>query len=129
MTAIPAALHREIHAADIPFIATYLVKMKEGMSFEAFKKHQLDTHARLALALPGLRDYRLILLPPRDGAPQPVDAIAQVTFGSAAAYEAAMSSPQGQQAMADLPNMLDMSAVMVLTAASGDVYEARAATG
>lgn len=120
-----SALSEEMKVADAPFVATYLVKKKADMSFEAFKAYQLGTHVPLALSLPGLIDYSLIFFPPNGGTRQAVDAIAQVSFGSAAAYETAMASPEGQRALADLPNMLDMSAVTVLTAASGDIYAAR----
>lgn len=119
------ALSDESIVAETSFVATYLVKKKHDMSFEAFKAHQLETHAPLAMSLPGLIDYRLTFFPPSGETRQAVDAIAQVTFSSMADYEAAMASPEGQRALADLPNMLDMSAVTVLTAASGDVYTAR----
>lgn len=116
------ALSEALKVADAPFVATFLVKKKDDMSFDAFRAHQLHTHVPLALKLPGLRGYRLTFYPPNDGMRQAVDAIAQVTFADAAAYEAAMASPQGQRALADLPNMLDMDAVTVLTAGTGDQY-------
>ena len=115
------ALADAMRTDDAPFVATYLVKKKLGMSFEAFKSHQLNTHVPLALALPGLLDYRLTFFPPNGSDSQAVDAIAEVTFDSAGAYEAAMASEAGQRALADLPNMLDL---IVLTAASGDMYAA-----
>lgn len=113
-----------MRTADAPYVAAYLVKKKEGMSFEAFKAHQLDTHVPLALSLPGLLDYKLTFFPPNNGESQPVDAIAEVTFGNQHAYEAAMASEAGQRALADLPNMLDLNSVMVLTAKTGDIYAA-----
>ena len=119
------ALAGSMQTADAPYVATYLVKKKNGMSFDAFRSHQLDTHVPLALSLPGLLAYRLTFFPPGHDGPQPVDAIAEVTFGSQHAYEAAMASEAGQRAMADLPNMLDLNSVMVLSAQTGDSYAAR----
>lgn len=107
-----------------PFVAAYLVKKKEDMTFAAFRKHQLETHAPLALSLPGLLDYRLTFFAPIDGKPQPFDAMAQVTFETAAAHDAALASEKGQAALADLGNMLDMTALAVLTAGPGDFHSA-----
>lgn len=108
-----------------PFVAAYLVKKKPGMSFEAFRTHQLETHVPLALALPGLIDYRLTFFSPIDGQSQPFDAMAQVTFESGAAHDAALASAQGQAALADLDSMLDMTALSVLLAGQGDFHTAR----
>lgn len=120
-----AALSDAMKAKEAAFVAIYLVKKKPEMSFEAFRSYQLDTHVPLALSLPGLLDYRLTFFPPDGDTRQAVDAIAQVTFASQEAYQAAMTSPAGERALADLPNMLDMSAVTVLTASSGDDYAAQ----
>lgn len=109
---------KETHAR--PFVVAYLVKKKEEMSYAAFRAYQLETHVPLALALPGLRDYRLTFFPPQQGQAQPFDALAQVTFTDAAAHEAAMASEQGQKALGDLANFLDMSAIAVLTSGTGD---------
>ena len=104
------------------FTASYLVKRKEGMSFEAFKAYQLETHVPLALALPGLKDYKLTFFPPNDSEPQVFDAMAQVTFDSSAAHDAALAAEPGQKALADLANFLDTAATRVLAAGPGDVY-------
>lgn len=123
-TSSGGVLAESMQTADAPYVAAYLVKKKDGMSFADFKSHQLGTHVPLALSLPGLLDYRLTFFPPTPDGPQPVDAIAEVTFGNQHAYEAAMASEAGQRALADLPNMLDLNAVMVLTARTGDIYAA-----
>ena len=120
-----AVIADAMRTSDAPYVAAYLVKKKDGMSFDAFKSYQLNTHVPLALSLPGLIDYRLTFFPPGHDGEQPVDAIAEVTFGSQHAYEAAMASEAGQKALADLPNMLDLTSVTVLTAKTGDMYAAR----
>jgi len=94
--------------------AIYLVKRKAGMSFADFRRYQLEIHVPLASALPGLRRYTLDLFPPGDEADQPFDAAATVWFDDRAAHDAALASPEGQRALADLPNFLDMDAMKML---------------
>ncbi len=97
-----------------PFVAGYLVKRLPGMSFEDFKAYQLGTHVPLVLQLPGLLDYRLTFFPPKDETAQPFDAIAEVTFESAEAHDAALASPEGEAARADLANVVDLGSVRVV---------------
>ena len=106
---------------ETPFVATYLVKAKTGMSYEAFRAHQVETHVPLALALPGLLDYRLTFFEPTEEGPQPFDAMAQVTFADGAAHAAALASPEGQAALADLQAYLDLEALRVVVTGPGDV--------
>lgn len=96
------------------FKAIYLVTRKPGMSFEEFKDHQMNVHVPLAHQLPGMRRYHMDLLPPKDGKDQPYDAIVSVWYDDEAARDAAMSSPEGQKAVADLPNLVDPEAMVVL---------------
>jgi len=104
------------------FVAHYLVKKKSGMSDEAFRAHQIEVHVPLVLALPGLQDYRLKFFPPGPGGPQTYDAMATVTFESQAAHDAALASEAGQRALADLPNMVEPSATVVLGAGADDAF-------
>lgn len=108
--------------ANQTFVAAYLVKRKSDMSYADFKTHQLETHAPLALALPGLLDYKLTFFPPVAGADQPFDAMAQVTFETSAAHDAALGSKAGQEALADLPLFLATDATRVLAASEGDQF-------
>lgn len=117
-------------AAGAPFVAAFLVRKRSDLSFESFEAHQHEVHIPLVLALPGLLDYRLIFLPTDTGRGEEgvnggehaaFHAVAQVAFESEAAYEAAMASPEGERALADLPNMLDMAAVVVQTSTTRDV--------
>lgn len=119
-TADPATLSRDAdHGA---FVAMYLVKKKPELSFEAFRAYEIDTHAALATALPGLLDYRLVFFPPQGGAPQNYDALARLTFESEAAHDAALGSEAGQRALADLPNVVDTAAMFRLSASASDAY-------
>lgn len=106
---------------DVPFQANYLVKAKDGLSFEEFRAYQIDVHVQMALALPGLRDYTITFFPPAGDARQPFDAMAQVTFDTKAAHDAALASPNGEAALADLQKFLDMSAMTVVASGTGDV--------
>ncbi|MEL6237992.1 MAG: EthD family reductase [Pseudomonadota bacterium] len=104
--------------ASTHFKAHFFVKRKASMSFEDFKRHQLDVHVPLALQLPGLIDYSLSFFEPVDGEDQAFDAMAIVTFESAEAQAAAMESDKGAAALADLPNYLDDPEEMVVLASA-----------
>lgn len=106
-----------------PYTASYLVRMKDGMTFEKFRRHQLDVHVPLVLELPGLLEYRVTFFPPRDGERQPFDAMAQVAFESVEAHDAALASEAGQRALADLPEFVDTMETTVLAAGHGDVFD------
>ena len=71
----------------------------------AFDKYYNSTHMVLAKKLPGLRSYKLskgqIASP---GGPSPYHLIAELTFDSMGALQAALGSPAGQAAVADLGN-------------------------
>ena len=94
--------------------AAYLVKRKAGMSFEDYGRHQAEVHVPLAHALPGLRSYRYVEFPPVEGEDQLFDGLALLEFDSQAAHDAALGSPEGQAALADLPNYADMEAMRAL---------------
>lgn len=104
------------------FVAYYLVKKKADLTYEAFRAYETEVHAPLALDLPGLLDYRLIFFPPIEGEAQTYDAMARLTFESEDAHDAALSGEEGQRALADLPNVVDASAMFRLSAAGGDAY-------
>jgi uncharacterized protein (TIGR02118 family) len=95
------------------FKAVYLVKRKAGTSFEDYQRAQFE-HTPLAHALPGLRHYVLDFYPPVDGQDQPFDTAAMLYFDSREAHDAALASPEGRTALADLPRYLDTDATLVL---------------
>jgi uncharacterized protein (TIGR02118 family) len=104
------------------FVAHYLVKKKSGMSDEAFRAHQIEVHVPLVLAMPGLQGYSLKFFPPGADGAQSYDAMATVTFESQAAHDAALASEAGQRALADLPNIVEPSATVVLSASADDAF-------
>jgi uncharacterized protein (TIGR02118 family) len=95
------------------FKAVYLVKRKAGMSYDDYVRAQFE-HTPLAHALPGLRHYVLDFYPPADGQDQPFDTAAMLYFETREAHDAALASPEGQAALADLPRFLDAEAMVVL---------------
>ena len=88
-----------------------LIKRKPGMTVEEFRRHAIDVHAPMDLALPGIR--RLGYYFTRDGAytvcEPPFDGVACLWFDSPDAARAAMDSDQHLKTnLADLPAFLEM---------------------
>jgi uncharacterized protein (TIGR02118 family) len=73
-----------------------LVRKRDGMESEAFRRYWLDVHAPLASAIPGMRGYRInVAADPGGMAPAPYDGSAEIWFDSRAAMESGLASPQG----------------------------------
>ena len=89
---------------------------------KAFEEHYFSTHVPLAQKLPGVRSYTVSAGPVMgaDGSPAPYQLVAELTFDSAADLQAAMGSPEGQAAAADIPNFATGGASIL-------VYETREA--
>jgi uncharacterized protein (TIGR02118 family) len=77
-----------------------LMKRKEGMSLEDFRKWALDEHPLLGKKLPGLRQYRMSVVL-EDNPAAPADAVSEFWFDSLEARTAAFGTPEGQAAGAD----------------------------
>lgn len=70
-----------------------------------FDRYYAETHAVLAGKIPGLRRYEWgKVLPGPDGAPPERYLIADLWYDDAEAMGAAMGSPEGQAAAADVAN-------------------------
>jgi uncharacterized protein (TIGR02118 family) len=96
------------------FKAVYLVNRKVDLAFDEFRRYSTETHAPLAQALPGLRGYRLAFYPPSGGTDAPFDSSATLDFDDKSAHDAALVSPEGERALADLSNFLDTTDMIVL---------------
>ncbi len=87
-----------------------LVKRKWGTSVEDFRKQALDVQAPLDLKLPGLR--RAVYCIDRDGlyglGEPPFDGASCLWFDSPEAAHAALSSPEHQERIANLPSFLEL---------------------
>ena len=93
------------------FKAMILLKRKEGLSFEEFKRHWLEVHAPLVCQLPGLRKSIFNFdLSDGDG---DTDAVSELWFDTEKAFTEAYASEIGQQVAADALSMVS-SRVRVL---------------
>jgi uncharacterized protein (TIGR02118 family) len=71
----------------------------------AFDAHYAETHAPLAEKIPNMRRFEYgKVLGMGDGTDAPYYYLAELWFDSAADLQAALGSPEGQAAAADVPN-------------------------
>jgi uncharacterized protein (TIGR02118 family) len=88
----------------------------------AFDRYYQQTHIPLAQKIPGLRSYSISSGPVRalvGSAPAP-HLVAILNFDSMADLNAALASPEGQRAAADLPNFASAGVTLL-------VYDSKAA--
>lgn len=77
-----------------------LLKRKEGMSRDEFYRWAKDEHPQLAKALSDIRGYRMNVAPLTE--PEAAfDAVSEMWFDDAAAFDAAFATPHGQTTRAD----------------------------
>ena len=77
-----------------------LLKRKEGMSLEEFRKWALEEHPPLGQKLPGIRHYRMSVVL-EDKADLPCDAVSEFWFDDNEARVAAFATPEGKAAAQD----------------------------
>lgn len=77
-----------------------LLKRKEEMSLEDFRKWALEEHPELGKKLPGMRHYRMSVIL-EDNPDLPCDAVSEFWFDDNAAREAAFATPEGAAAAQD----------------------------
>ncbi|MCO6452596.1 MAG: EthD family reductase [Caldilineales bacterium] len=77
-----------------------LLKRKEDMSLDDFRKWAMEEHPPLGKKLPGLRHYRMSVAV-KDNPDAPADAVSEFWFDDEAARVAAFSTPEGAAAAAD----------------------------
>jgi uncharacterized protein (TIGR02118 family) len=82
-----------------------LHKRDHDLSWEEFGRYWREVHRPLAMALPGLRRYVKNHGPMAGAMPY---GIAELYFDSPASFQAALSSPRGEAALADLANVVDV---------------------
>jgi uncharacterized protein (TIGR02118 family) len=77
-----------------------LLKRKDGMSLDEFRRWAVDEHPELAKKLPGLRHYHMSVL--LDGQTElPADAVSEMWFDNMEARAAAFATDAGKAAAAD----------------------------
>ena len=77
-----------------------LLKRKEGMTLEAFRKWALEEHPPLGKKLPGIRHYRMSVVL-EDDPTLPCDVVSEFWFDDNDARVAAFGTPQGKAAAED----------------------------
>lgn len=86
-------------------MAKLLAMYKRPADPAAFDRYYFGTHVPLAKKIPGLERYDVnqgpVLTP---GGPAPYHLVAILSFGSMAALQAALGSPEGKTTAADLAN-------------------------
>jgi len=84
----------------------------------AFDKYYAETHAPLAQAVPGLRNFEAgKVLGTPDGSAPPYYLIAQLSFDDPGALQEAMGTPEGQAAAGDIPNFASGGATLMVVEA------------
>jgi uncharacterized protein (TIGR02118 family) len=85
---------------------------------EAFDKHYTTVHAPLGKKLPGVQRFTFSHPgPDQEGNPPAYYMIAVLEFADEAAFGSAISGPEGEAALADLPNFAG-AGVTILTGKS-----------
>lgn len=74
---------------------------------DAFRRHYEQKHLPLAQALPGVQDLQYSLHVDKLVGDADVFAVFRAAFASREALEAALASPEGQAAQADVPTFAD----------------------
>ena len=76
-----------------------LMKRKEGMSLDEFRKWALEEHVLLGEKIPGMRQYRMnVALQESETGP---DALSEMWFDDMDARNAAFATPEGKAAGGD----------------------------
>ena len=78
-----------------------------------FRSYYEDTHLPLVAKLPGLRGYRYSFDVAAGEGESPYYCVFEADFDDAAAYGAAMATPEGQAVRADVPNYATGGAVVL----------------
>src|SRR3954469_8956293 len=89
-----------------------LFRKRSDLGMEEFQRYWKETHGPIAAKMPGLRKYiQDHLIPDPSQADRPHDAIAELWYDSAEAFEASFASPEGQAALADAAAFADTDSV------------------
>jgi len=80
----------------------------------AFDAHYTSTHVPLVEKLPGLDSFTHRHCASLDGSQPPYFLIAELGFASQEAFEAAMATPEGHAAGADVPNFASGGVTMFI---------------
>lgn len=94
--------------------AKLLVLYRHPSDPAAFDAYYRDRHIGIAKRIPGLRSYEVSASPPNGlGGKAPYHLVATLAFDSMNALNAALASPEGAAAAADVPNFASGGAEML----------------
>jgi uncharacterized protein (TIGR02118 family) len=91
----------------------FLSKRKAGTTVEAFRAHYAGPHKDLALKVPGVKRYVVSFVDGGNPAPE-YDAITELAFDDAEAFQRAVQTPEAQAAFADQPVFCEMPVPMLV---------------
>jgi uncharacterized protein (TIGR02118 family) len=95
-------------------MASVLVLYNPPADPEAFDRHYREVHAPLAARIPGLRAYTVSEGVFAADGKAPYHLVAELSFDSMDALQAAMASPEAQAAVADMPNFAQAGATVLM---------------
>jgi uncharacterized protein (TIGR02118 family) len=78
-----------------------LIKRRDDLSLDDFRRWALEEHAPKGKELPGLREYRMSVVEADDAA-LPYHAVSELYFDGQEAFEAAFATEAGKAAGADV---------------------------
>ena len=81
-----------------------ILRKKEGLAYDEFVQHWMNTHAALCRKLPKLRRYSINLVDRQRFPKFGYDGFSELWFDSEEDLVAAFDSPEGKTLLADLPN-------------------------
>ncbi len=81
-----------------------MLHKQADQSWDEFQRYWRDEHGPIAARMPGLRGYVQNHATERGNVPY---AVAELSFDSPEALQAALASPEGQAALGDLGNFVD----------------------
>lgn len=91
-----------------------LMKRKDGLSFEAFRRWALDEHPRFGLDMPGLRHYRMNVAI-EDNPEAAYDCVSELWFDDVESFKAALNSEAGQAAGKDIAEHAAPNRIRLIT--------------
>ena len=95
-------------------MAELLVLYNTPADSVAFDRYYRETHIPIAKKIPGLRSYQISDGPVRAVGGTAPYLVAILSFDSVAAIDAAMASPEGQAAGADVPKFATGGATLLI---------------
>lgn len=94
------------------FKTIFLADKKDGMSFPAFDRYQMQRHVPLVLEIPDMSGYSVNMAMQPEAEP-PCSLYVELWFKDAEVFQQAMASEAAATAIADQPNLLEKQATMI----------------